>query len=133
MKFAHLKLKKISLPYKYVLLDNLNAFKLLASQVDSKTPIALFASPTEFSAIIPEDIQIPALKTEKDWACIGIVGDMPFGTVQGLIASISTTLIAESIGICVVSTFKTDWFFIKNENFANAVQALTNGGWNIEI
>lgn len=53
-------------------------------------PIAIFSSPDELSLIAPVNFLFSeAEKIQAQWKCFKIEGDMPFGTVQGLIAKIS--------------------------------------------
>lgn len=129
MSFTHLKLKIVDSKFKYVLLKDFKSLTRLANSIMPGRPSALFMASEEASAIVPSETEVEAIKTESNWACVQVVGEMPFGTVQGLIASISATLNSESIGICVVSTFLTDWFFVKSNQMDKAVAALKNTGW----
>ena len=128
MKYEHLKLRIIEDEYKYVLLDTQVELEALLKVVP-RGPMALFRSVDEISAIVSEQTEVRALKTEGGWICLRIVGEMPFGTVQGLIAEISTALAKNGLGICVVSTFLTDWFFVKSKNREIALEVLTEIGW----
>ncbi|MBX9765815.1 MAG: ACT domain-containing protein [Bdellovibrionales bacterium] len=125
--YQHLKLTILLGEFKYVLLKNREQLIQLASE--EAKPISLFSSSKEISAIIPAHIQIDVVKSEEDWSCVEIIGEMPFGTVPGLIATISSSLKTESLGLCVVSTFLTDWFFIRTKNLAKAKVILERDGW----
>ena len=129
MKYEHLKLKVLPGEYKYLLLDNRAELSELL-KIDSSVPMAMFCSTDEVSAIVPSSIESSAKKTEPGWICLRIIGEMPFGTVQGLIAEISGILAEKQMGICVVSTFLTDWFFVKAKNATSAIDALKLAGWN---
>ena len=129
MKYEHLKLKVLPGEYKYLLLDNRSELSDLL-KIEVSVPMALFCSVDEVSAIVPSSIEYAAKKVEPGWICIRIIGEMPFGTVQGLIAEISGILAAKNMGICVVSTFLTDWFFVKAKNAPGAIDALKLAGWN---
>ena len=56
---------------------------------------------------------------------------MPFGSVPGLIGFITHELRAAGVGVCVISTFKTDFFFFKESKFENALNALKKSGWAV--
>ena len=129
MKYAHLKLRVLDGKFKYILLKDGNSIQRLLSGLDKKSPVAFFLAADEASAIVPEEVSVPVVKAEPEWRCIRVVGEMPFGTVQGLIATISSSLKEENIGICVISTFLTDWFFIKGKNIDSAVERLKKDGW----
>jgi hypothetical protein len=128
-KYAHLKLKVLKENFKYVLFETLNDATSALNKEAPNYPYALFVSAEEVSAILPSTIAVRTQKEEPDWICMRIIGEMPFGTVQGLIAEISSALMAQGLGLCVVSTFKTDWFFVKAKNLDKAKDALVTIGW----
>ncbi len=131
-RFKHLKLKVLPRDYKYVLFDNEEAFWLAAQGVKAlpKEELSfLFRCADESSMVVPGSFKVSCSKEEPEWKAIRIVGEMPFGTVQGLIASISTSLQKANIGICAISTYLTDVFFIKTKNLEAAGVALKNEGW----
>lgn len=47
----------------------------------------------------------------------------------GILSRISGVLAAQKIGIFAVSTYNTDYILVKDENFARAVDALTEAGY----
>lgn len=127
-KYDHLKLKIINSEFKYVLLKNKEDLANLVAK-SSDLPVALFSGDGEVSAIVPLNSECDSVKTEAEWICLRIIGEMPFGTVQGLIAEISGILANHGMGICVVSTFLTDWFFVKAKNKDKAISELKAAGW----
>lgn len=128
MKYSHLKLKVLESQFKYVLLENKEKFGNILKQ-SAEEPIALFSGNGEVSAIVPEELTIDCKDSESGWSCIHIVGDMPFGTVQGLVATIGNSLRKNEMGICVVSTYLTDWFFVRSDKLEKIIQTLTQDGW----
>ena len=133
-KYSHLRLRLLNEEYKYVLFDNqsdfLEAIKSISQKV-TDLPYSIFFTKDEMSAIVPLFVEINSVKEKdvKDWVCFHIVGEMPFGTVQGLISKISSTMNAAKAGICVVSSYKTDLFFIKRKYLKIAKKALESEGW----
>ena len=127
-KYEHLKLKIVGSEFKYVLLKSKNDLALLATNA-SDLPMALFSGHDETSAIIPSCVECISSKTEDGWSCFRIIGEMPFGTVQGLISEISGVLAQNDVGVCVISTFLTYWFFVKTKNKDAAISKLKNAGW----
>ena len=128
MKYEHLKLKVLDGEYKYLLLDTQADLEAVLKFVP-RGPMALFRSVDEISAIVPTGVEVNAKKIEPGWVCLRIIGEMPFGTVQGLIAEISGILATKDLGVCIVSTFLTDWFFLREKNAATAIEALKQHGW----
>ena len=134
-KYSHLKIKILKDDYQYSLLKSQEDLVQVNSFFKSiNEPVALFMSDEEISLMAPTKLsqKLNTEKVEAGWLCFRIVGSMPFGTVQGLIAKISNTLFQEQIGICVVSTFKSDWFFIRTKYQEKAIELLSQAGWSIE-
>src|ERR1700681_2243079 len=117
-KFKHLKLKLLSHEFKYVLFETSNAF-WKAVEDYRKNPIEpyfLFHTQDDHSLLVPVNSNVAGSKEEREWKAFRIVGEMPFGTVSGLIATITEVLRKDEIGVCVISTFFTDFFFVKEKN-----------------
>jgi len=83
-------------------------------------------------SLVCESSSIPANTTavEPDWRGLKICGVLDFGMV-GVIAEISRLLAENSISIFVVSTYNTDYIFIKSVNFENAIAILRANGYDI--
>lgn len=85
----------------------------------------------EISLVCPiENIPADASDVEKNWKGLKISGILDFGTV-GIIAKISNILAKQKISIFVVSTFNTDYIFLKGDFYLNAVRVLRNNGYTI--
>lgn len=67
---------------------------------------------------------------EDGWKGFGIQGVLDFSMI-GILSKISTVLAENEIGIFVVSTFNTDYIFIKEENFEKAKKVLSSAGYSI--
>lgn len=131
--YSHLELFIEKSEYKYVMLatvsDYIAAFAKIANS-DKGFPYAFFCTPGEYSYIVPMSVDLGVPENSVDgWSCFRIVGDMPFGSVKGLISRISTVLVSGDIGTCVVSSFKTDLFFVRTYNLNHAKDLLINDGW----
>lgn len=134
-KYSHLKIQILQKEYQYTLLEKSSDVSKVISHFHSvKDPIAFFISKDEKSLIAPVSLcsDLDVEKSEAGWSCFKIVGSMPFGTVQGLIATISNALIKEQIGVCVVSTFSSDWFFIRSKYIDKSIDLLIMEGWTVE-
>ena len=68
-------------------------------------------------------------KTESDFVCFRVAQAMEFDVV-GVIARISSVLAAAKIPIFVVSTFDTDYVFVKQEFLERAKSELSNNGYH---
>jgi hypothetical protein len=132
-KYSHLKLQKMEKEYKYVLFETTDLFnKAISVLISSNLDFFCFSFKGEKSLICHAEEVIPSsAKEQNDWIGFKIVGEMPFGTVQGLISTISSCLFEEEIGVCVVSTFQTDLFLIKKQQAKRAIELLNKDGWEI--
>lgn len=85
----------------------------------------------ELSLVCPQE-RVPAnvLERSDGWKGFRIEGTLDFSLI-GILARISAILAAEKIGIFVVSTYNTDYVFVKKENFDRAVDALSQAGYEI--
>ena len=64
---------------------------------------------------------------EKNWRALRIEGMLDF-SLTGILSFISGVLADKNIGIFAVSTYNTDYIFVKAENIENAVKALDEKG-----
>lgn len=76
------------------------------------------------SLYAPED----CLERDDHWRGLRIEGVLDFSLI-GILARLSTILAERKIGIFAVSTYETDYLFVKEENFASAVRALGENGY----
>lgn len=80
--------------------------------------------PTEY---LPQNVE----KHEDGWVGFRVVGQMDFSLV-GILAEISRCLAEKNISIFAVSTFDTDYIFIKKNNVLLAQNQLELKGWNFK-
>ncbi len=57
---------------------------------------------------------------------------MPF-TLVGVLASLTRPIAAAGVGVFAVSTFDTDYLFVKEVEFPTAVAALRGAGHSVEV
>lgn len=74
------------------------------------------------SACVPEGVIC-----EKDWRCIQVGGPLGF-TLVGILASLVTPLAAVNVSIFSISTFDTDYIFVKSRDLELAIQTLSREG-----
>jgi len=79
---------------------------------------------------ITEQTPASTLEREDGWRAFRIQGVLDFSLI-GILAKIAAILAENQIGIFVVSTFNTDYVFIKEENFARALDVLKKRGYQI--
>lgn len=100
--------------------------------VDLTNKFTFLSVTDEEISLVCVESRIPdnTIAVEKDWKGLKICGILDFGMI-GVIARISKLLADEKISIFVVSTFNTDYIFLKSEHYVKAVTILQSNGYEI--
>ena len=77
-----------------------------------------------------EDTPQNTVERDDGWKCFRIQGVLDFLLV-GILSKLSNILAEHKIGIFAVSTYNTDYIFVKEENFERALTVLASGGYAI--
>ena len=77
-----------------------------------------------------EDVPEETLERDDGWKGFRITGVLDFSLI-GILSKISSILAENKIGIFAVSTYNTDYVFVKEENFDRAIKALKDSGYDI--
>ena len=77
-----------------------------------------------------EDAPQNTIAREDGWRCFRIAGTLDF-SLTGILAGIADILAEHSIGLFAVSTFNTDYIFVKEENFRTALELLRQAGYPV--
>ena len=77
--------------------------------------------------LVPEGTE----KREDGWRGFRVAGELDFSLI-GILARISEVLAEAGIGIFVVSTYNTDYVFVKDAEFEGALEALRANGYDID-
>jgi hypothetical protein len=85
----------------------------------------------ELSVVCRQELVPSGTQAEVGWRCLRVAGAMPF-TLVGVLASLTGPVAAAGVGIFVVSTFDTDYLFVKDAEFQAAVTALRGAGHSVE-
>lgn len=76
------------------------------------------------TAAVPEN----TTECEDGWKGFRIQGTLDFSLI-GILSTLSTLLAENQIGIFAVSTYNTDYIFIKKEQYLRALEILKNAGY----
>jgi hypothetical protein len=71
-----------------------------------------------------------AVAVEAGWRAFRVAGKLPFDMV-GVLAGIAGILAEAGISVFAVSTYDTDYIFMKDKDFAKGMQALQEAGYSI--
>jgi hypothetical protein len=88
-------------------------------------------TPEELSVICLEKDVPVKVKSDKNWRCLKINGILDF-TLTGIISAITQPLADAGIGTFVLSTFNTDYFFVKNHNLSQTISTLKSVGFRFK-
>ncbi len=77
-----------------------------------------------------ENVPDNVIEQEKGWKAFRIQGILDFSLI-GILSKISTLLAENNIGIFVVSTYNTDYVFVKEDKIVEALQILANEGYRV--
>ena len=103
------------------------------SQIDLGQPFVFTGSTDEEKSLVCPTAFVPSNIVERDdgWKAMRIMGVLDFSLI-GILARISGILAENRIGIFAVSTFNTDYVFVKKRDFEKSVRALENAGFIME-
>jgi hypothetical protein len=85
----------------------------------------------ELSVVCPQSLVPVGVRCERDWRAFGVAGTMDFSTI-GVVASLATPLADAAISVFVVSTFDTDYLFVKADDIDRSLVALRAAGHEVE-
>jgi hypothetical protein len=75
----------------------------------------------EISIVTDYVTRIENLKSNTDWKCFKVAGILDFSAV-GIINEITEPLKNNKISVFVISTFNTDYIFVKKEHFYKTIE-----------
>lgn len=101
-------------------------------QTDLKAPFSFIAKTDEENSLvcITENVPKNTLNRCDGWKAFRIEGTLDFSLI-GILAKITTLLAESGIGIFAVSSYNTDYVFVKEENYTSALSVLEGNGYKI--
>lgn len=102
------------------------------SRLDLGQPFVFTGSTDEEKSLVCPTAIVPQNTVERDdgWKALRIMGILDFSLI-GILARISGILAENRIGIFAVSTFNTDYIFVKKNDFDKSIKALEDAGFSI--
>uniref|UniRef100_UPI004056878E ACT domain-containing protein n=1 Tax=Agathobacter sp. TaxID=2021311 RepID=UPI004056878E len=79
-----------------------------------------------------ESVPDNAIEREDGWKAFRIQGILDF-SLTGILSKITTILAEHKIGVFAISTFNTDYIFVKEENFSEALRLMSDLGYKVII
>lgn len=84
----------------------------------------------ELSLVCPEETVPGKVISETAWCCFKVEGPLDFGEA-GVLASLASPLQQANVSIFVVSTYLTDYLFVKEPDADPAAKALVRAGHRV--
>lgn len=103
------------------------------SQIDLCSEFCFLAKTDEENSLVCKTDCVPdnTIQCDDGWKAFRIKGVLDFSLV-GILHKISELMANHSIGIFAVSTYNTDYFFIKKKDYSKALTVLSENGYEIE-
>jgi hypothetical protein len=118
-----------------ILSDSFAVCKLRADEnTPSWAPSGSFSSltrtPDELSIVCPQELVPEGIQAVKGWKSLKVEGKLDF-TLVGILSSLTSSLAQVGIVVFVISTYDTDYIFVKESDLDRAVGALRNAGHDV--
>lgn len=120
-----LELKKLSYQFSICKLSNI-------ADIELEKEFVFVGKTDEELSLVCKTEAVPGKVIDRDdgWRGFRIQGVLEFSLI-GILSKITGILAENNIGIFAVSTFNTDYIFVKEENFDKALKVLEAAGYVI--
>ena len=102
-------------------------FKAVPSEIYNAGFFSVTSTGEEISVVTNCKTRFPDLKSNEGWKCFRVEGILGFSLV-GIINEITGPLKDNKIPVYILSTFNTDYIFVKEESFPKAIEVLRLSG-----
>lgn len=92
--------------------------------------VSMTRTPDEVSIICDEAALPAGSRAERDFCCLRVAGSIPFSAV-GVLESLARPLARARISVMALSTYETDYLFVRAEDLAAALGALSAAGFDV--
>ena len=84
----------------------------------------------ELSVVCSQEYVPAGVVCEKGWRCLKVEGPLDFGLI-GVLSSIAGPLARAGISIFALGTYDTDYFLVKEGQYAAAIRVLSGEGHKV--
>ena len=88
-------------------------------------------SESELSIVCCEDDVPTDASAERGWCALELAGPLDF-SLTGVVAALVTPLAEAEVPIFVISTFETDYLFVRERDLERSVEALAEAGHSVD-
>ena len=91
---------------------------------------SLTRTPDELSIVCSQELVPAGVQAVRGWRSLKVEGKLDF-TLVGILSSLTSSLAHVGIVVFVISTYDTDYVFVKERDLDRAVVALRNAGHDV--
>ena len=91
---------------------------------------SLTRAPDELSIVCPQELVPEGVQAVRGWRSLKVEGKLDF-TLVGILSSLTSSLAHVGIVVFVISTYDTDYVFVKESDLDRAVAALRKDGHDL--
>lgn len=105
-----------------------------AKGVDFENELTFFSKTDKEISLVCSENAVPdsAISADKGWSGFRLAGSQELSQV-GIISKIAEALATCKIAVFIVSTFETDYVFVKTERFSRAIELMMEIGYSLVI
>jgi hypothetical protein len=103
----------------------------LPSWVTGASFSSITRTPDELSIACRQEAVPEGIQCEPGWRCMRVAAAMPF-SLTGVLASLVTPLAEAAISVFAISTFDTDYLFVKDSGLDHSLNVLRKAGHLIQ-
>ncbi len=120
-----MKLKRLYIDFSVCKVENY-------SLIDMQDEYCFIGKTDEENSLVCKSESVPdnVIEREDGWKAFRIQGVLDFSLI-GILSKITTILAEHKIGVFAISTFNTDYIFVKEENFSKAIELMRSAGYSI--
>jgi hypothetical protein len=85
----------------------------------------------ELSVVCRQDAVPTGIQSEPGWRCLRIAGTIPFSQT-GVLTALTAPLAEAGIGVFAISTFDTDYLFVKDGDLDHSLNVLRAAGHAVQ-
>jgi hypothetical protein len=91
---------------------------------------SLTRTPDELSIVCSQELVPAGVQAVRGWRSLKVEGKLDF-TLVGILSSLTSSLAQVGIVVFVISTYDTDYVFVKEGDLDRAAAALRNAGHDV--
>lgn len=85
----------------------------------------------ELSIVCRSSVEVASRAEDGGWSCLKVRGPLEF-TATGILAGVSAALALAQVSVFAVSTYDTDYLFVKTARLGDALEALRIAGYAVQ-